>query len=114
MKSPPLLLTMALLLSSLASAAAPTSYQVTGEVVEVKDDKITVTKGKEKFEIARTAELQATGGELKPGTKVTVEYTLIAKSITVKGGKDTATKDTASKDAATEDAAPAAKPTPKK
>src|SRR5512140_2720830 len=100
MKSPKVLLTAAVLMSSLAYAAAPTSYQVTGEVTDVKDDKIIVTKGKEKFEIARPADVQATGGELKPGAKVTVEYTMTAKTITVKGGGKEDTK--------------AAKPAPKK
>ncbi|MGZ3457219.1 MAG: hypothetical protein ACXU86_01815 [Archangium sp.] len=92
MKSPQVLLTVAVLMSSLAYAAAPASYQVTGEVVDVKEDKLTVMKGKEKFEITRPADLQATGGELKPGAKVTVEYTMTAKSITVKGGAKEAAK----------------------
>jgi len=86
MKIPQAFLTAAVLMSSLSYAATPNTYQVTGEVTDVKDDKITVTKGKEKFEIARTADVQATGGELKPGAKVTVEYTMTAKTITVKGG----------------------------
>ena len=34
-------------------AAAPKTYQVTGPVVEVTPDTITVMKGKEKWEIAR-------------------------------------------------------------
>src|SRR5262249_22536408 len=49
-----LTLATALLASSAtAFAAAPKTYQVTGPIVEVTDDTITVMKGKEKWEIAR-------------------------------------------------------------
>lgn len=56
--------------------------------------------GKEKFEIARTADTKVTG-ELKFGTKVTVEYSMTAKPIEakedkVKGAKD-AVKDAGKK-----------------
>jgi RNase P/RNase MRP subunit p29 len=68
-----------------AFAAGPKSYQVTGEVVELTDDVVTVLKGKEKFEIAR-GEVKAEG-ELKKGSKVTVEYKMTATSVTVKADK---------------------------
>jgi hypothetical protein len=79
------LLSTALLASTLSLAAAPKAYQVTGEVVELTDDVVTVLKGKEKFEIAR-ADVQPTG-ELKKGSKVTVEYKMTATTITVKEDK---------------------------
>jgi hypothetical protein len=76
-------------LSSSAYAAKPNTYQVTGEVVALTDDTVTVLKGKEKFEMARTPESKVTG-ELKKGAKVTAEYRLTATTITVKDA--TATK----------------------
>ena len=68
-KIPQAFLTAVVLMSSLAYAAAPNTYQVTGEITDVKDDKITVTKGKEKFEIARTADVQATGESSSPAPR---------------------------------------------
>jgi len=42
-----------LLVASLAVAGPPNTYQVTGPVLELKDDVIVVQKGKDKWEIAR-------------------------------------------------------------
>jgi hypothetical protein len=42
-------------------------------------------KGKEKWQIARDKDAKVTGGELKVGSKVTIEYTMSAKDIEVKG-----------------------------
>jgi hypothetical protein len=75
---------MALLAASTAFAAAPKSYQVTGPVLEVKDDMIVVQKGSEKWQIARDRETKVSG-DLKVGSKVTVMYTMKATSIDVKG-----------------------------
>jgi hypothetical protein len=69
--------------SSLVMAAAPSTYQVTGPVLEVKDDMVTVQKGKEKWEIAKDASTKVTG-DLKVGSKVTIEYTMKAATIEVK------------------------------
>ncbi len=66
---------------------AVTSYQVTGQVLEVSDSAIVVEKGKEKFDIARTADTKVDGGELKVGEKVTVFYTMSAKKVEVKADK---------------------------
>ncbi len=73
-------------LSTPAFARQPKAYQVTGEVLEVADDLIVVQKGKEKFEIARTAETKVTG-DLKVGAKATVEYRMTATTAEVKGEK---------------------------
>lgn len=78
-------------LAALAVATAAQAYQVTGEVQDVTPTSITVkaTGGKnkgEKFEMARSADTKVTG-ELKKGAKVTVEYTITARSVEVKGGK---------------------------
>lgn len=69
--------------SSLAFAAGPKTYQVTGPVLEVKADTVTVQKGKEKWEIAKDAATKVTG-DLKVGSKVTIEYTMKATAIAVK------------------------------
>ena len=74
------------LASSAAFAAQPRTYQVTGEVLEVTDDTVTVAKGKEKWEIARTADTK-TEGEIKKGEKITVEYRMTAAKIEAKPGK---------------------------
>lgn len=83
-------------LAVLALAAAPAfaadkTYQVTGPVVAVNDATITVEKGKEKWEIARTKDTKVTG-DLKVGAKVTVYYTMTAASIEAKEEKAPAKK----------------------
>jgi len=72
--------------ASFALAGSAWAYQVTGPVLEVSDTKIVVQKGKEKWEIARTPETKVTG-DLKVGAKVTIEYTMSAKSVEVKKDK---------------------------
>jgi hypothetical protein len=72
--------------AAVASAAGPKTYQVTGPVLEVKADTITVQKGKDKWEIARDATTKVTG-DLKVGSKVTVEYTMKATAVEVKDTK---------------------------
>jgi cytochrome c1 len=71
------------LLAAPAFAAAPKTYQVTGPVLDVNDTTITVQKGKEKWEIARDKDTKVTG-ELKTGTKVTIEYKMTATSVEAK------------------------------
>ncbi|MBV9127547.1 MAG: hypothetical protein JO117_05610 [Verrucomicrobia bacterium] len=70
-----------------ASAAAPDKYQVTGSVTALTDTTITVLKGKESFEMNRDASLKVTGGELKIGAKVTVQYKITAVTAEVKADK---------------------------
>jgi hypothetical protein len=65
---------------SVAYAASVKTYQVTGPVLEVKDDMIVVQKGNDKWEIARDKDTKVTG-DLKVGTKVTIQYTMTAKEI---------------------------------
>jgi opacity protein-like surface antigen len=83
-------------LAVLALAAAPAfaadkTYQVTGPVLSVTDATITVEKGTEKWEIARTKDTKVTG-ELKVGAKVTVYYTMTATAIEAKEAKAPAKK----------------------
>jgi len=64
-------------------AAPPKTYQVTGPVLALTDDMITVQKGQDKWEIARDASTKITG-DLKVGSKVTIEYRMSATSVDVK------------------------------
>ena len=75
---------LAFLLLATFSFAGTTTYQVTGPVLEVKDNSVTVQKGKEKWEIARDKDTKITG-DLKVGSKVTIYYTMKATSVEVKG-----------------------------
>ena len=69
-----------------SAAPAVKTYQVTGPVLEVTAEKIVVEKGKEKWELARTADTKVTG-DLKVGAKVTIEYTMTATTAEVKAPK---------------------------
>ena len=78
-------------LAAIALATSAQAYQVTGEIDDVTATSITVkaTGGKnkgEKFEMTRGADTKVTG-DLKKGAKVTVEYTITAKSVEVKADK---------------------------
>jgi len=83
------------LLASVAIAAGPKDYQVTGPVLDVSDDIITVQKGSDKWEIGRNKDTKI-NGDLKKGSKVTIQYKMTASSVDVKdAGKakaDTKTK----------------------
>jgi hypothetical protein len=82
-----------ILAASVAGAAGPKDYQVTGPVLDVTDDVITVEKGKEKWEIGRNKDTKITG-DLKKGSKVTVHYKMTATSIESKdSGKAKATSE---------------------
>lgn len=75
-----------LFIAAIAFAAGPKTYQVTGPVLEVNANTVVVQKGKEKWEINRDAATKVTG-DLKVGSKVTIEYTMKAASIDVKDAK---------------------------
>ena len=79
-----------LLQSSGLAAPAATDYQATGPVISIDDAKIVIQKGKETWEINREATTKVTGGtvnQIKPGTKVTVHYTMSAARIEIKPEK---------------------------
>ena len=83
-----LLLLLALCLSfCLATPSAlarqPKKYQVTGKVLEVTSDYITVDKEGEPWEVGRDANTKVTG-TLKVGEKVTIEYRMSATKVDVK------------------------------
>jgi hypothetical protein len=70
-------------LATPASAADVKTYQVTGPVVSVTDSAITVKKGNDNWEIAKSAETKTTG-DVKAGDKVTIMYRMAATSIEAK------------------------------
>lgn len=69
--------------ATIAFAAGAKTYQVTGPVLEVNANTIVVQKGTDKWEINRDAATKVTG-DLKVGSKVTIEYTMKAVSVDVK------------------------------
>lgn len=78
-----ILVLCAILFLSTSVVAGPARYQVTGPVLEVREDVVVVQKGNEKWEIARDKTTQI-AGELKVGSKVTIFYTMQASKIEVK------------------------------
>lgn len=79
---------------------AAMAYQVTGPVIDVTDTRIVVEKDKEKWEIARDKDTKVSG-ELRKGSRVTVQYRMTATSIEAKDakGKSAEKKPAAAKDA---------------
>lgn len=73
-------------LISPALAAATKTYQVSGPILEVKDDMLVVQKGKEHWEIARNSDSKVPAG-LKSGDKVTIQYRMTATSVEDKSKK---------------------------
>jgi hypothetical protein len=91
MKKTLLIVCVIVFVASLAFAAGPKTYQVTGPVLELQNDLIVVQKGKDRWEIARGADTKVTG-DLKVGSKVTIEYRMTAATVEVKDAKAKATK----------------------
>ena len=76
----------AFLLTSIAIAAGPKDYQVTGPVLDVTDEIIVVEKDKERWEIGRNKDTKIKG-DLKKGSRVTVHYKMTATSVEAKDAK---------------------------
>jgi|SRR5450759_2154943 hypothetical protein len=72
-----------------ANAEKAKTYQVTGPVLAMSADTITVQKGKDPWEIARDGSTKMEG-DVKVGTKVTVEYRMTATSVEAKEAKSAA------------------------
>lgn len=83
MKRVLLVVGLVLFVASSVFAAGPNTYQVTGPILDIKDDVITVQKGNDKWEIAKDAATKVTGN-LKVGAKVTILYTMKAVTIEAK------------------------------
>ncbi|MGH9442194.1 MAG: hypothetical protein ACRD16_07945 [Thermoanaerobaculia bacterium] len=77
---------LSMVFSGSVLAAAAKTYQVTGPVLEVNGDMITVQKGKDRWEIARDSSTKMSG-DVKVGDKVTVEYRMTATSVEAKAAK---------------------------
>ena len=77
---------MAVVAGLALAAPAAFAYQVTGPVLDVSPDKIVVEKNKEKWEIARDKDTKVTG-DLKKGSRVTIQYRMTATSIEAKDTK---------------------------
>jgi len=75
-----------MLVATMAFAAGLKTYQVTGPVLEIKGDVIVVEKGKDKWEVAKSPATKV-NGDLKVGSKVTIEYTMTATKVDVKEEK---------------------------
>ena len=103
-----LLAATSLAIGSAAFAADVKTYQATGPVLELNDKMIAVQKGKDRWEIARTADAKVTG-DLKVGAKVTITYTMTATDIEAKSDK-AAKADKKADKAAKAAASPAASP----
>ncbi|MFO1475983.1 MAG: hypothetical protein U1F98_04945 [Verrucomicrobiota bacterium] len=91
MRTPLLLLILAaaalcLGASPLQAAPQAKTYQVTGLVLELTDTSIVVQKGDEKWQIARDASTKVNGA-LKVGSKVTIQYRMVATDVEVKADK---------------------------
>ena len=100
------LLPLAFSFALAASAAQPKEYQVTGPVLALTDDVITVDKGGEKWEIGRSAATKVSG-KLAVGSRVTVYYRMGATAVDV---KDDAKGKTDAKASSAEKTAPKAAP----
>jgi len=75
--------TLLALTLALSLEAAVKTYQVTGPVLELRADAIVVQKGNDRWEIARDGATKIVG-DLKVGSKVTIEYRMTATVVTVK------------------------------
>jgi hypothetical protein len=71
---------VASILGSMAVAGDVKTYQVTGPVLDVAADSITVQKGKENWQIAKSPSTKG-GADVKKGDKVTVYYQMTASDI---------------------------------
>ena len=79
------ILVFAFFVSAFGASAAESakSYQVTGPIIALTDNVITVQKDDEKWEIARSAATKV-DGKLAVGSRVTVHYKMSADSIEMK------------------------------
>ena len=78
---------VSLSLSSTAWAGGAKTYQVTGPVLEVSESMIAVQKGKDRWELNRDSNTKM-GAAVKMGDKVTITYTMTAKEVEAKSGKE--------------------------
>lgn len=87
------------LLAACLHAEPQRYYQVTGPIVALTDTVITVQKGEERWEIARSPATRV-DGMLALGQRVTVQYRMAADKINVKTPPSTEKADRAAQKAA--------------
>ena len=78
-------------LGMLLFAGSSFAYQVTGPVLELTDSKIVVKKGNDRWELAWDASMKLPA-DVKVGSKVTIQYNMIATSVDMKDGGAKKTK----------------------
>jgi creatinine amidohydrolase/Fe(II)-dependent formamide hydrolase-like protein len=83
MKTLVVLVVLVGMIAATLALGAVNTYQVTGPVLALTTDAIVVQKGREKWELARDAGTKV-AGDLKVGSKVTIEYRMTAATVTVK------------------------------
>ena len=64
------------------AATQAKSYQVTGPVLTINGDVVTVQKGEDKWELMKNADTEIVG-KLAVGAKVKIDYKMVAVKITV-------------------------------
>jgi hypothetical protein len=67
-----------------AEAKKAKEYQVTGPVMSVDENVVTIQKDDEKWEIELGSDVKVEG-KLKPGEKVTIYYHMVANKVEKKG-----------------------------
>ena len=67
-------------------AAAPKSYQVTGQIVSLNESVIVVQKGEAKFELSRKTKTKG-AEKAKVGDNVTITYHMVAEKVEPKADK---------------------------
>jgi hypothetical protein len=72
--------------AAVSARVAVKTYQVTGPVLELRPDAVVVQKGTDKWEIARDAGTKVTG-DLKVGSRVTIQYRMTATDVAVAAEK---------------------------
>jgi len=86
-------LSAGLLVPAVAEAKAKAKdYQVTGPVLAIEDNVVTVQKGDEKWEIELGPDAKVEG-KLAVGQKVTIYYHMVANRVEKKADGDTKGKD---------------------
>ncbi len=98
-------LSAVLALAASSLFAGGKTYQVTGPIMDIQGDVVTVQKGKEMWQLTIPAGTKGAEG-LKKGDKVTFTYTMSVTSIEMKGGKKDEKKAEAPKADEKKDAAP--------
>lgn len=86
-----LLACLACLLVLAPAWSATKAVVITGPVTELRDDVVVIQKGKQQWEIARSAATQITG-ELRKGALVTIEVYMSAGAIEVREEKSSSKK----------------------